>query len=178
MQKSGETVRVNVQLIKAADGSHLWADIFDRRLTDILSVESEVSKAIADQLRVKLTGQEEQIIAAKPTDNTAAYDAYLRGLAYELKNDSHRPTLLAHVIISGKRFAWIQGSRWPGLDFHMWILATTAREIFNQPSACAKRPGRQPRPHSPFSPIWGRRSMPKASIITPVYRIRHGGALL
>jgi len=76
---------VNVQLIKAANDSHLWADTFDRRLTDIFSVESEVAKAIADQLRAKLTGQEEQVIAAKPTDNVEAYDAYLRGLAYTLK---------------------------------------------------------------------------------------------
>ena len=85
VQKSGDAVRVNVQLIKAADDSHLWADTFDRKLTDIFSVESEVAKAIAEQLRVKLTGQEEQVIAAKPTDNPEAYDAYLRGLAYTLK---------------------------------------------------------------------------------------------
>jgi TolB-like protein/Tfp pilus assembly protein PilF len=85
VQKSGDAVRVNVQLIKAANDSHLWADTFDRKLTDIFSVESEVAKAIADQLRVKLTGQEEQVIAAKPTDNPEAYDAYLRGLAYTLK---------------------------------------------------------------------------------------------
>jgi TolB-like protein/Tfp pilus assembly protein PilF len=85
VQKSGDAVRVNVQLIKAANDSHLWADTFDRKLTDIFSVESEVAKAIADQLRAKLTGQEEQIIAAKPTDNPEAYDAYLRGLAYTLK---------------------------------------------------------------------------------------------
>ena len=85
VQKSGDPVRVNVQLIKAANDSHLWADTFDRRMTDIFSVESEVAKAIAEQLRAKLTGQEEQVIAAKPTDNPQAYDAYLRGLAYNLK---------------------------------------------------------------------------------------------
>ena len=85
VQKSGESVRVNVQLIKAANDSHLWADTFDRKLTDIFSVESEIAKAIADRLRAKLTGREEQEIAAKPTDNPEAYDAYLRGLAYTLK---------------------------------------------------------------------------------------------
>src|SRR6266581_4056091 len=85
VQKSGDAVRVNVQLIRAASDSHLWADTFDRKLTDIFSVESEVAKAIADQLRAKLTGREEQAIAAKPTDNPKAYDAYLRGLAYTLK---------------------------------------------------------------------------------------------
>jgi TolB-like protein/Tfp pilus assembly protein PilF len=85
VQKSSDAVRVNVQLIKATNDSHLWADTFDRKLTDIFSVESEVAKAIADQLRAKLTGREEEIIAAKPTDNPEAYDAYLRGLAYSLK---------------------------------------------------------------------------------------------
>jgi TolB-like protein/class 3 adenylate cyclase/Tfp pilus assembly protein PilF len=85
VQKSGEAVRVNVQLIKAANDSHLWADTYDRRLTDIFLVESEVAKAIADQLQAKLTGREEQAIAAKPTNIPEAYDAYLRGLAYTLK---------------------------------------------------------------------------------------------
>src|SRR5437762_1823216 len=85
VQKSGDAVRVNVQLIKAASDSHLWADTYDRKLTDMFSVESEVAKAIADQLQAKLTGREEQVIDAKPTDNPEAYDAYLRGLAYSLK---------------------------------------------------------------------------------------------
>jgi TolB-like protein/Tfp pilus assembly protein PilF len=85
VQKSGDAVRVNVQLIKAANDSHLWADTFDRKLTDIFSVESEVAKAIAEQLRAHLSGREEQEIAARPTDNPEAYDAYLRGLAYTLK---------------------------------------------------------------------------------------------
>jgi serine/threonine protein kinase/Tfp pilus assembly protein PilF len=87
VQKSGDSVRVNVQLIKAASDSHVWADTFDRRLTDILAVESEVARAIAGQLRATLTGKEEQVIAAKPTDNPEAYDAYLRGLAYTLKSE-------------------------------------------------------------------------------------------
>jgi TolB-like protein/class 3 adenylate cyclase/Tfp pilus assembly protein PilF len=88
VQKSGEAVRVNVQLIKAANDSHLWADTYDRKLTDIFSVESDISKAIAEQLRAKLTGQEQQVIAAKPTDNVEAYDAYLRGLALYLKGST------------------------------------------------------------------------------------------
>src|SRR5437867_12837611 len=94
VQKSGNSVRVNVKLIKAANDSHLWGDTFDRKLTDIFSVESEVAKAIAEQLRAKLTGQEEQVIAAKPTDNPEAYDAYLRGLAYNLKAFPTRPNAL------------------------------------------------------------------------------------
>jgi TolB-like protein/class 3 adenylate cyclase/Tfp pilus assembly protein PilF len=95
VQKSGDAVRVNVQLIKAANDSHVWADTFDRKLTDIFSVESDISKAIADQLRAQLTGQEEEIIAAKPTDDVEAYDAYLRGLAYTLKHANYATTLRA-----------------------------------------------------------------------------------
>jgi len=85
VQKSGDMVRVNVQLIKAANDAHLWADTFDRKLTDIFSVESEVAKAIADQLQARVTGQEAHAISAKPTENSEAYSAYLRGLAYNLK---------------------------------------------------------------------------------------------
>src|SRR5881398_615740 len=88
VQKSADAVRVNVQLIKAANDSDLWADTFDRKLIDIFSVESEVAKAIADQLQAKLSGREEQVISARPTDNIEAYDAYLRGLAYNLKTQS------------------------------------------------------------------------------------------
>ena len=95
VQKSGDAVRVSVQLIDGANDSHLWADTFDRKLTDTFSVESEVAKAIADQLRVKLTGPEEQIIDARPTDNPDAYDAYLRGLAYTLKTGNTQANSLA-----------------------------------------------------------------------------------
>jgi TolB-like protein/class 3 adenylate cyclase/Tfp pilus assembly protein PilF len=95
VQKSGAIVRVNVQLIKAANDSHLWADTFDRKLTDIFSVESEVAKAIAEQLRAKLTGPEKQLIGAKPTNNPEAYDAYLRGLAYTVKAYSRPSNFLA-----------------------------------------------------------------------------------
>jgi serine/threonine protein kinase len=94
VQKSGDAVRVNVQLIKAANDSHLWAETFDRKLTDIFSVENEVAKAIADQLRAHLTGREEQVIAAKPTDKPEAYDAYLRGLAYTMKSGNMQANTL------------------------------------------------------------------------------------
>ena len=94
VQKSGDAVRVNVQLVKAANDSHLWADTFDRKLTDIFYVESEVAKAIADQLRAHITRPEEQVIAAKPTDNVEAYDAYLRGLAYNLKSGNTQANAL------------------------------------------------------------------------------------
>src|SRR6266498_786956 len=85
VQKTADQVRVNVQLINAQTDSHLWADTYDRKLTDIFGVESEIAKRIAESLQAKLTGREEQALAVKPTDNTEAYDAYLRGLAYSLK---------------------------------------------------------------------------------------------
>lgn len=95
VQKTNDQVRVNVQLIRAANDSHLWAETFDRRLTDIFSVESEVARTIADKLRAKLSGQEEQVIADRPTDNPQAYDAYLRGLAYTLKTGNSPANTLA-----------------------------------------------------------------------------------
>ena len=85
VQKSGDAVRVNVQLIKAETDTHVWAEIFDRKLTDIFAVESEVAKTIAEQLSAQLTGREQQAISTKPTENLEAYDNYLRGLAYTLK---------------------------------------------------------------------------------------------
>jgi TolB-like protein/Tfp pilus assembly protein PilF len=85
VQKTADQVRVNVQLVNTQTDSHLWAETYNRKLTDIFSVESEIAKGIAESLQAKLTGSEEQVIAAKPTDNMKAYDAYLRGLAYALK---------------------------------------------------------------------------------------------
>jgi TolB-like protein/class 3 adenylate cyclase/Tfp pilus assembly protein PilF len=85
VQKVADQVRVNVQLVNAQNDTHLWAETYDRKLTDIFEVESEIAKGIAESLQAKLTGREEQVIAAKPTDNLEAYDAYLRGLAYSLR---------------------------------------------------------------------------------------------
>jgi TolB-like protein/Tfp pilus assembly protein PilF len=85
VQKAGDTIRVSVNLIQAGSDSHLWADTYDRKLTDILGVESEIAKAIAEQLQAKLTGHEEQALAVKPTNNPEAYDAYLRGLAFDVR---------------------------------------------------------------------------------------------
>src|SRR4029077_12182875 len=83
VQKAADQVRVNVQLINAQTDSHLWAETYDRKLTGILGVESEIAKGIAESLRVRLSGHEEQALAAKPTNNSEAYDAYLHGLALE-----------------------------------------------------------------------------------------------
>src|SRR4030095_2299001 len=85
VQKAADQVRVNVQLINAQTDSHLWADTYDRKLTDIFGVESEIAKGIAQSLQAKLTGREEQALAIKPTNNPEAYDAYLRGLSFEAR---------------------------------------------------------------------------------------------
>ncbi|HEX4641661.1 MAG TPA: tetratricopeptide repeat protein [Chthoniobacterales bacterium] len=81
VQKSGDSVRVNVQLIKAEGDSHLWAETYDRKLTDIFAVETEVAQRIADSLAAKLTGHEKEAINYVGTKIPAAYDAYLRGIA-------------------------------------------------------------------------------------------------
>ena len=79
VQKAGDQVRVTVQLINANTDTHLWAESYDRALTDIFAVESEVAKTIADTLRAKLTGSEERLMSKKPTANPEAYELYLRG---------------------------------------------------------------------------------------------------
>src|SRR5688500_3677957 len=82
VQKIGDRVRINVQLIEAQTDEHLWAELYDRNLTDIFAVQSEVATAIARSLQAKLTGREQAAVTAKHTDNLAAYDAYLRGIDF------------------------------------------------------------------------------------------------
>jgi TolB-like protein/TPR repeat protein len=79
VQKANDQVRVNVQLIRAQSDAHLWADTFDRKLTDIFAVETEIAKTIADTLQARLTGQEKISMAKKPTANPEAYDLYVKG---------------------------------------------------------------------------------------------------
>jgi TolB-like protein/Tfp pilus assembly protein PilF len=79
VQRTADAVRVNVQLIRGATDTHLWADTFDRKLTDIFAVESEIAKTIAETLQAKLSGSEQNAIAARPTESTEAYQLYLKG---------------------------------------------------------------------------------------------------
>ena len=80
VQRAGDRVRINVQLIRAAHEGHLWAEIYDRNLTDIFAVQSELATRIAESLQATLSGAERKAVAEKPTSNLAAYDAYLRGI--------------------------------------------------------------------------------------------------
>jgi TolB-like protein/Tfp pilus assembly protein PilF len=82
VQKIGDRVRINVQLIEAETDDHLWAELYDRNLTDIFAVQSEVATAIARSLQARLTGREQAAVTAQPTNNLAAYDAYLRGIDF------------------------------------------------------------------------------------------------
>jgi TolB-like protein/Tfp pilus assembly protein PilF len=87
VQKAGNQVRVNVHLVNVQTGSQLWAETYDRKLSDIFAVETEIAKGIAESLQATLTGREEQALAANPTNNPEAYDAYLRGLAFEARGN-------------------------------------------------------------------------------------------
>src|SRR5256885_3764210 len=79
VQKVGDQVRVNVQLINALTNAHLWADIYDRKLTDIFAVESDIAKSIADTLQAKLSSSAEHVLASRPTENPEAHELYLKG---------------------------------------------------------------------------------------------------
>ncbi|HET7227225.1 MAG TPA: tetratricopeptide repeat protein [Chthoniobacterales bacterium] len=82
VQKAGDQVRVNVQLINALTNTHLWAEIYDRKLTDIFAVESDIAKTIADTLQAKLTGSEKRMMASQPTTDTTANEFYHKGRAF------------------------------------------------------------------------------------------------
>ena len=79
VQKVADQIRVNVQLINAITDAHLWAETYDRKLTDIFAVETDIAKTIAETLRARLTGAEQSAIAARPTEDSEAHELYLRG---------------------------------------------------------------------------------------------------
>jgi TolB-like protein/Flp pilus assembly protein TadD len=96
VQKVNDQVRVNVQLINALTNAHLWAEIYDRKLTDIFAVESDIAKTIADTLQAKLTGSEKQMIASQPTSDTAAYELYHKGRSlWEKRTGDNIPKAIA-----------------------------------------------------------------------------------
>ena len=135
VQKAGDQVRVNVQLINAQTDSHLWADTYDRKLTDIFGVESEIAKAIAESLQAKLTGGEQRALAVKPTNNSEAYDAYLRGLAFEARTSSSLDDLAKAVgfyeravqLDPAFALAWARLSRANAQMYFGGLDSTTAR---------------------------------------------------
>jgi TolB-like protein/lipoprotein NlpI len=97
VQKANDQVRVNVQLINALSDAHLWADTYDRKLTDIFSVESEIAKTIADTLQAKLSGSEKQMMAAASTTDTTAYELYHKGRSlWEKRSGDNIPKAIAY----------------------------------------------------------------------------------
>ncbi len=88
VQKAGDRVHINVQLIRADDDAHLWAQSYDRQLTDIFGVEAEVAKSIADSLQATLSPQEKARVETKPTTNADAYVLYLRAREYQTRPDN------------------------------------------------------------------------------------------
>ena len=133
VQKAADQVRVNVQLVNAQNDSHLWAETYDRKLGDIFGVESEIAKGIAESLQAKLTGREEQALAVKPTNSPEAYDAYLRGLAFETRS-TYSPDLEEKAIDSYEQavqldpnfaLAWARLS-WAHAALYFWGVDATA----------------------------------------------------
>src|SRR2546423_4059175 len=96
VQKVNDQVRVNVQLINALSNAHLWAETYDRKLTDIFAVETDIAKTIADTLQAKLTGSENQMMAAQSTSDTAAYELYHKGRSlWEKRSGDNIPKAIA-----------------------------------------------------------------------------------
>ncbi|MEY2511184.1 MAG: adenylate cyclase [Verrucomicrobiota bacterium] len=140
VQKIGNAAHINVQLIRVATDEHLWAESYNRKLDDIFAVEGEVATAIADQLNAKLTGSEKESLTIKPTSNLQAYDAYLRGLAFQGRVD----VLPANIRKSIEAFeeaarldpqfalAWAQLVRENGLAYSNFSATPQRREAARQ----------------------------------------------
>lgn len=133
VQKSGNNIRINVQLIGATTDEHLWAEDYDRKAGDLFSVESEVAGAIATALAAKITPREKAEIAARPTDNARAYDLYLRGLVFAHKDDDagvqRAIQLFRQSVAADPKFA-LAWARLAGIEAHLHFgddLATVRR---------------------------------------------------
>jgi TolB-like protein len=119
VRREADQVRVNVQLISTQTNSYIWVDTYNRKLTDITAVESEIARGIAESLQVKLTAREAQALTVKPTNNPEAYDAYLRGLVFDARtaysNDAQRNAITSYEravqLDPGFALAWARLSR-------------------------------------------------------------------
>ena len=134
VQKSGQSVRVNVQLIRTETDAHLWAEIYDRKLTDVFAIQSEIASTIADALKAKLTGAEKEIIAEKLTENAEAYDFYLHALAFNREGASATSAekavaALEEAVRLDPKFAaaWAMLARFHARTFFNNLDATEAR---------------------------------------------------
>ena len=143
VQKAGDQVRITVQLINAAKDDHLWADTYDRSMTDIFGVESDVAQKIATSLEAKLTGREQKEIASVETKNPEAYEAFLRAIALrggqQETDQEKRLQFLRHAV------ELIRTTRRPGLR-SPWRKRNT---IFTQSTPKPRRNGPAPQPKQP-----------------------------
>ena len=125
VQRSGNKARINVQLIDVQTDAHLWAETYDREMTDVFSVQSEISSAVASALNTQLTASEQAVLATAPTQNPTAYDAYLRGRAYQTRaentpdnfNSAVRYFEQAVRLDPGFALAWAQLAHVYGLSY-------------------------------------------------------------
>ena len=124
VQRSGNQVRINVQLIDAATDEHLWAEIYDRELTveNLFAVQSEITKEIAIALKAKLSAKEKQRIDARPTDNLQAYDAYLRGRQLMATRDSASLKLATEEFSKATKLDPLFALAWVGVADSNWVL--------------------------------------------------------
>ena len=98
VRKAGNRIRITGQLIDGPTGGHLWAERYDRDLTDIFAIQDEITKAIVDQLKVRLLPEEKEVIGQAPTENVEAYNLYLKGREY-----FHNPTK-AFLVLARQMF--------------------------------------------------------------------------
>src|SRR6266581_2875141 len=143
VQKANDQVRVNVQLINALTDAHLWADTYDRKLTDIFAVETEIAKTVADVLQAKLTGSEQHVIAARPTANTEAHQLYLKGRFFWNKrtgNDLKKSIdYFEQAIAADPNYALAYAGV---ADGYVWLpgyTAGTPRDSYPKATAAAKK---------------------------------------
>ena len=143
VQKAKDQVRVNVQLINALTDAHLWAEIYDRKLTDIFSVESDIAKTIADTLQAKLTGSEQTAMSKKPTANSAAYELYLKGRFFWNKRTGNDLKTAADYFQRAIDADPSYANAYAGLAESYLLIplfgAGTPREFFPKASAAARR---------------------------------------
>ena len=125
VQKASDQVRVNVQLINALTDAHLWADTFDRKLTDIFAVESEIAKTIAETLQAKITGSEKNSIAKAPTANPEAYELYLKGRFFWNKRTGGDLRKSIEVLRSSDR----KGSWLPARLCRLWLIPSASYRL-------------------------------------------------
>jgi TolB-like protein/Tfp pilus assembly protein PilF len=135
VRRSANRVRVSAQLINARDDTHVWVEKYERELADVFAIQSEIAQAIAESLQAKLTSREEQALAVKPTNNPEAYDAYLRGVAFESRS-TYSPAAIKTAIDSYERalqldpnfgLGWARLSRAHALLYHIRGGTTAAR---------------------------------------------------